>query len=166
MGGGGNNRRADNRFDRGGFGGGMNRPNPWGGDNMGGNFRQGGGNNGGMNNDVLSLANSLVNNLLRNQNHPPSLLDLPNRGGYGGGRDGRFNDRMGGVSVFSCVFVLQFFFSIFVSFFVFILFLSFMLRYFILSFLVHRRYKSKIIFSEIEINEIVYETMFVAIVSS
>lgn len=100
MGGGGNNRRTDNRFDRGGFGGGMNRPNPWGGDNMGGNFRQGGGNNGGMNNDVLSLANSLVNNLLRNQNHPPSLLDLPNRGGYGGGRDGRFNDRMGGVSVF------------------------------------------------------------------
>lgn len=96
MGGGGNNRRTDNRFDRGGFGGGMNRPNPWGGDNMGGNFRQGGGNSGGMNNDVLSLANSLVNNLLRNQNHPPSLLDLPNRGGYGGGRDGRFNDRMGG----------------------------------------------------------------------
>lgn len=106
MGGGGNNRRTDNRFDRGGFGGGMNRPNPWGGDNMGGNFRQGGGNNGGMNNDVLSLANSLVNNLLRNQNHPPSLLDLPNRGGYGGGRDGRFNDRMGGVSVFCYVFFL------------------------------------------------------------
>ena len=36
-----------------------------------------------MNNDVISLANSLVNNLLRN-NQPPSLLDLPQRGGAGG----------------------------------------------------------------------------------
>lgn len=92
MGGGQNNRRNDNNrsFDRGGYGN-LNRPSPWGGDNTGGNFRQGGG----MNNDVLSLANSLVNNLLRNQNQPPSLLDLPNRGGYGN-RDnfGRFDDRL------------------------------------------------------------------------
>lgn len=132
MGGGGNNRRTDNRFDRGGFGGGMNRPNPWGGDNMGGNFRQGGGNNGGMNNDVLSLANSLVNNLLRNQNHPPSLLDLPNRGGYGGGRDGRFNDRMGGVSVVFFGFV-PVFFSNFLIRFVVIRIFSFFFGFVILS---------------------------------
>ncbi len=142
MGGGGNNRRTDNRFDRSGFGGGMNRPNPWGGDNMGGNFRQGGGNNGGMNNDVLSLANSLVNNLLRNQNHPPSLLDLPNRGGYGGGRDGRFNDRMGGVSVF--FFRLRFDFDLFRKKFIFVSFsfifiFKFMLRIFYFYHFVHRR---------------------------
>lgn len=48
-----------------------------------------------MNNDVISLANSLVNNLLRG-NQPPSLLDLPQRGagGYGNQMNfGRFDDR-------------------------------------------------------------------------
>lgn len=116
--GGGGNRRNDNNRQGGGGGyggggggygnGGMNRPNPWGGDNSGGgNYRQGGGGGGGggggMNPDVLSLANSLVNNLLRNQNHPPSLLDLPNRGGYGGGRDnfGRFDNGMNRVSTYN-----------------------------------------------------------------
>lgn len=101
MNGGGNRRNDNNRnFDhRGGYGNNINRQiNPW--DNNaggGGNFRQGGG--GGMNNDVLSLANSLVNNLLRN-NQPPSLLDLPQRGGgYGNQLNfGRFDDRNGRVS--------------------------------------------------------------------
>lgn len=57
-----------------------------------GNFRQSGGGN--VNNDVISLANSLVNNLLRG-NQPPSLLDLPQRGtGYGNQMNfGRFDDR-------------------------------------------------------------------------
>lgn len=110
------NNRNDRNFggnDRGGnYGGGaMNRNiNPWGNDggNQGGgggggnNYRQNQGGN--MNNDVLSLANSLVNNILRG-NQPPSLLDLPNnnmRGGGGGGGGGnqgggygRFNDQMG-----------------------------------------------------------------------
>lgn len=62
--------------------------NPWDNQNAnGGNFgnmRQGGGGGGGqgMNAEALTLANNLLNNLLRNQN-PPSLLDLP-RGGGGG----------------------------------------------------------------------------------
>lgn len=102
---GGGNRRNDNNrnFDNRNYGNGMNRNiNPW--DNNtgggGGSFRQGATGNGGVNNDVLTLANSLVNNLLRN-NQPPSLLDLPQRGGAGYGNQmsfGRFDDRNGRVS--------------------------------------------------------------------
>lgn len=100
MNGGGNRRNDNNRnFDR-GYGNGVNRQiNPW--DNNvggGGNFRQGGGGGGNVNNDVISLANSLVNNLLRG-NQPPSLLDLPQRGaGYGNQMNfGRFDERNGRV---------------------------------------------------------------------
>lgn len=97
---GGNNRRNDNNrnFDHRGYSNNANRQiNPWDNNAGGGsNFRQGGG---GVNNDVLSLASSLVNNLIRN-NQPPSLLDLPQRsGGYGNNLNfGRFDDRNGRVS--------------------------------------------------------------------
>lgn len=98
MNGGGNRRNDNNRnFDR-GFGNGVNRQiNPWDNNAGGGNFRQGGG-GGNVNNDVISLANSLVNNLLRGQ-QPPSLLDLPQRGaGYGNQMNfGRFDERNGRV---------------------------------------------------------------------
>ncbi|XP_031620971.1 zinc finger protein on ecdysone puffs isoform X2 [Contarinia nasturtii] len=97
MNGGGNRRNDNNRnFDR-GYGNGVNRQiNPWDNNAGGGNFRQGGGGGGNVNNDVISLANSLVNNLLRG-NQPPSLLDLPQRGaGYGNQMNfGRFDERNG-----------------------------------------------------------------------
>lgn len=118
---GGGNRRNDNNrnFDRGYGNSNVNRQiNPWDNNTGGGNFRQGsgGGGGGGVNNDVLSLANSLVNNLLRN-NQPPSLLDLPQRGGGGYGNQmnfGRFDDRNGRVSfhTFFRFFCSFFFFSI------------------------------------------------------
>ncbi|CAD7082072.1 unnamed protein product [Hermetia illucens] len=78
--------------------------NPWDNQNAnGGNFgnmRQGGGGGGGqgMNAEALTLANNLLNNLLRNQN-PPSLLDLPRGGGGGiGGNRGtrQVGNRPGG----------------------------------------------------------------------
>lgn len=94
---GGGNRRNDNNrnFDNRNYGNGMNRNiNPWDNNAGGGNFRQGGSGNGAVNNDVLTLANNLVSNLLRN-NQPPSLLDLPQRGAaYGNQMNfGRFDDR-------------------------------------------------------------------------
>lgn len=108
---GGGNRRNDNNrnFDRGYGNSNVNRQiNPWDNNTGGGNFRQGGGGGGGgVNNDVLSLANSLVNNLLRN-NQPPSLLDLPQRGGAGYGNQmnfGRFDDRNGRVSASTMLFL-------------------------------------------------------------
>lgn len=108
---GGNNRRNDNRnFDHRGYNNTSNRQvNPWDNNSGGGNFRGQG--QGGVNNDVLSLASSLVNNLIRN-NQPPSLLDLPQRGsgGYGSNLNfGRFDDRNGRVSWhFVCVHKLHF----------------------------------------------------------
>lgn len=95
-----NNMRRNN-FERNNYGGSISRNvNPW--DNGGG--RSGGGmmNQGqGLNADALSLANSLISNLLRNQGgNVPSLLDLPQGGGYGGGyRDYDDYDRMGGRSI-------------------------------------------------------------------
>lgn len=117
---GGGNRRNDNNrnFDRGYGNGNVNRQiNPWDNNTGGGNFRQGsgGGGGGGVNNDVLSLANSLVNNLLRN-NQPPSLLDLPQRGGAGYGNQmnfGRFDDRNGRVSFRNCLFCSFFYYYFF-----------------------------------------------------
>uniref|UniRef100_A0A0K8TSP6 Putative cathepsin b mrna 3'-untranslated-region-binding protein cbbp n=1 Tax=Tabanus bromius TaxID=304241 RepID=A0A0K8TSP6_TABBR len=73
--------------------------NPWdnqnsvGGGNFGNNRNQGG-QGSGMNAQALTLANNLLNNLLRNQN-PPSLLDLP-RGGSGGGIGGGLGSRQVG----------------------------------------------------------------------
>ena len=54
---------------------------------------------GGNNNDALALANNLLSNLLRNQNHQnanvPSLLDMAQRGPYDG-YDNRGNNMGGG----------------------------------------------------------------------
>ncbi|XP_055376776.1 zinc finger protein on ecdysone puffs isoform X2 [Condylostylus longicornis] len=88
---GGNNRRSGGNFG-GGFGG--RNMNPWDQGGFGGGMRQGGGP---MNADALSLANNLLNNLLRNQN-PPSLLDLPRGGGsMSGNRNrGQMGNRAGG----------------------------------------------------------------------
>lgn len=51
---------------------------------------------GGNNSDALALANNLLSNLLRNQNHQnvnvPSLLDMAQRGPYDGGYDNRGNN--------------------------------------------------------------------------
>lgn len=123
-----NNRNNNRNFDRSNYGGsaGRNNVNPWG-DNQNANSGGGGGRGGNMmnqnsaggghlNSDTLSLANSLITNLLRNQGGssvPPSLMDLPPSemrrfaGGYGGNgpnRGGyddfnRFDDRVGGRGV-------------------------------------------------------------------
>lgn len=121
-----NMRRNDrNNFDRNNYGGSISRNvNPWdngmgrngpgnglGGGNGGGGGGGGGGNNGGgnmmqqnnssgLNADALSLANSLISNLLRNQNNVPSLMDLPpndmRQGGGIGGGGGNNNGGGGG----------------------------------------------------------------------
>lgn len=128
-----NNNRNNNRgFDRSGYGGSASRNvNPWGdnqnsgsggrGGNMMNQNSQGGGH---LNSDTLSLANSLITNLLRNQGGssvPPSLMDLPPSemrrfaGGYGSGPNrgyddfNRFDDRIGGRGV--SFFLFSFFFN-------------------------------------------------------
>lgn len=87
-----NMRRNDrNNFERNNYGGsiGSRGVNPWDNGRSGG-MQGGGGSN--LNADALSLANSLISNLLRNQGNPPSLLDLPPSGGQGYGYD-RYDDR-------------------------------------------------------------------------
>lgn len=103
-----NNNRSFERNNYGGQSDNRNNVNPWGDNqisssgNRGGNMmnqnNQGGG-GGHMNSDALSLANSLISNLLRNQGSsvPPSLMDLPPSemrrfGGYGNGPSRRFDD--------------------------------------------------------------------------
>uniref|UniRef100_U5EW84 Protein on ecdysone puffs n=1 Tax=Corethrella appendiculata TaxID=1370023 RepID=U5EW84_9DIPT len=74
-------RNNNNRNRSGNFGNGYGRVNPWDSAGVGGR---------GGNQDALSLANSLINNILRNQNSnqvPPSLLDMANNGGGGGRYD-------------------------------------------------------------------------------
>lgn len=121
--------RNNNRgFERNNYGGGSdsrNNASPWGdnqmnsGNNRGGNMMNQNGQGGGhLSSDALSLANSLISNLLRNQGSsvPPSLMDLPPSemrrfaGGYGNGPNRRYDDfkrfddrnggRGGGVSYF------------------------------------------------------------------
>lgn len=102
--------RNNNRgFERNNYGGGSdnrNNASPWGdnqmnsGNNRGGNMNQNGQGGGHLSSDALSLANSLISNLLRNQGSsvPPSLMDLPPSemrrfaGGYGNGPNRRYDD--------------------------------------------------------------------------
>lgn len=89
---GGNRRSGGGGGGGGGFGGNYGggamggRMNPWDTANPSyGSIRQGGG--GVMQTEALTLANNLINNLLRNRN-PPSLLDLPGGGGNMSGNRG------------------------------------------------------------------------------
>lgn len=87
-----NNRNNNRNFDRSGYGG---SSGSWDNQSAGssGNMNQNSQGGGHLNSDTLSLANSLITNLLRNQGSaPPSLMDLPSRFSSGYGSSNRYDD--------------------------------------------------------------------------